>query len=168
MKIVHGFRCGLPVFGVRTPVLPVSVTGDFGPAESETNVAVEADVEGSGNAAVEVLLGVTASLSLSFSPFSRSIRSLSLRSFFSFFLALSRSAFSEAAAPFILRSGLSLPDTDGGDVGALVLVLLERWGGRARSFEGTGVVPFVGGWLALLGRAEVVELGVPIAAAVRL
>lgn len=164
MKMVHGFRCGFPVFGVRIPPLPVSVSGDLGPALSKARGAGDADDAVSGKTGVEVLLGVA--LSFSLSAFSRSTRSFSLRSFFSFFLAFSRSAFSDAVAPLSFGTGLSLPVVCG-EVGSLALGLVERWGGAARSGGGAGVEPFVGGWL-VLGRADVVELGVAVVGAVRL
>lgn len=167
MKIVQGFRGGLPVLGVRMPVLP-SIEGDLTSSEStlESGVAAAAaDVEGSG-AGVEaeggaVLSGVLAP------PFSE--RSLSFFSFLSLRFAFSLSAGAVVvvvgAVPFTF--GLSVL-ASGGGVDALDL--LARCGGIGRS--GAGVGPFVGGvdagcccWTA--GRAEVLVLGVGAIAAVR-
>jgi hypothetical protein len=186
INIVHGFLGGLPVFGVRIPVLPAPsvVTGDF---TSSPRCALSCTLVDSGNTGVDALLGVP-----SFSAFSRSTLSalsLSFRSFFSFFLAFSRSAFSAFApgeAPLIFGAGLSLPGdmavlgggVDVYDWAVLALLLLERCGGKARSEPetGAGVGPLVGGWLGVpavlccgpvAGKATVVELGVGAIVAVR-
>jgi hypothetical protein len=184
MNIVHGFLGGLPVFGVRMPALPApsGVTGDFTSSPLCTLSCTLAD---SGSTGVDALLGVS-----SFSAFSRSTLSdlsLSFRSFFSFFLALSRSALSVLGfgeVPFVLGAGLSLSGdvaVPGGGVEEydwvlLALLLLGRCGGAARSEPGTGVDPLMGGWFGVLGafgwgavagRATVVELGVGATVAVR-
>lgn len=109
---------------------------------------------------------------------STAARSLSLRSFFSFRFAFSLSlSLSEGVDPFgFVGNGLALPvvgcsttvvvvTEDGGGVD--VVDLLARCGGRGRS--GTGVGPFVGGWVLLWagGSAETLELGVAETVAVR-
>lgn len=47
MKIVHGFRGGFPVFGVRTPVLPCS-TGLFTSSEGMSGEGFEPSPTGRG------------------------------------------------------------------------------------------------------------------------
>jgi len=190
MNSVQGFLGGLLLVGVRTPVLP-SVAGDLSSSASPGLAAspAPAEVDGSGGG-VELDFGATSGVlassffssppAPSFSAFSLSAlsaRSLSFRSFFSFFFNLSFSAFSGLGVPLGLLPvvGLSLgvpvPVPGGGvDAVDLLALWLIRWGGRGLS--GTGVDPFVGGWLEfalvlVLGRADVEELGVGATVAVR-
>lgn len=187
MNIVHGFLGGLPVLGVRMPVLPAPsvVIGDL---TSSPRCALSCTLVDSGNTGVDALLGVPSLSALSRSTLSA--LSLSFRSFLSFFLAFSRSAFSTLSpgeVPLALGAGLSLPGDIvvpwGGGVEAcdwvvLALLLLERCGGKARSgpVTGAGVDVFVGGWFgvtgalgckAVVGKATVVELGVGATVVVR-
>lgn len=199
MNIVHGFLGGFPPFGVRKPVLPFTSVGLF---NSSPPSAPGAEPDGSGSTGVELALraSVLAPAATSPDPFccsvfcSRSAAfSLSFRSFFSFFLALSFSALSGALlAPLALLAlaaavGLSFgvpgpvpagePPTRGGVAAVDLLVLLRRWGGKGLSesgkdLSGIGVDPFVGGRLVLAllcdgGRGDVVELGVGVVVAVR-
>jgi hypothetical protein len=96
MKIVQGFLDGFLVVGVLTPPLALSVVGDFGSAPVS---GTSAEVDASGEALPLVTAGISFLSSAdavvpSLAAASRSARSLSLRSFFSFFFAFSLSAFS--------------------------------------------------------------------------
>ena len=116
MKIVQGFRGGLPVLGVRVPALP-STEGDLTSSVGSLP-SVGADVDGSG-AGVEadggaVLSGVLAP------PFSE--RSLSLLSFLSLRLAFSLSEGVDAAVAGAVPFTLGLSLDSGGGVDALDLL----------------------------------------------
>lgn len=129
MKIVHGFRAGLRLVGVRAPVL--SVAGEVRPpssvliSPSGSGVPLP-DFTGGGLLTFSGK-GVEGLLPPSFSfTASRSARSCCFRSFFRSFFARSRSALSAGlAAPLTLASlGVSRPELGalgGGGVEAIGL-----------------------------------------------
>jgi hypothetical protein len=142
MKMVQGFRGARPVFGVRTP----SVTGDLSSSPSRDLAPVSGvDVDGSA-------VGSPVFSAFSFSIFSA--RSLSLRSFFSFFFCRSFSAFSG-----LRPLGLTLLDAGVEGEELSFDVSAARCGGAERS--GMGVEDLEA------GRAEVTEFGVGATVAVR-
>lgn len=115
MKMVHGFLGGRDSFGVRRPPLPASVTGDL---TSSLGLSLPPSLSVFPRLSAADTDAGTADSGFGVSAFSRSAfsaRSRSFRSFFSFFLAFSRSAFSALPAPLSLAlvglsgAGLSLP-----------------------------------------------------------
>jgi|ERR1700722_12681228 len=148
-NMVHGFRGGRLLVGVRAPVLALSA-GDLS-CSASSGVDVSACGWGvafpDAGAASPLLL---AFCSDSFSLISRSLRSLSFRSFFSFFLAFSFSSFSlEALRPLCFK--LPLEGTSFGvsgteiDVEAGVELVDARFAGTIFGDWDAGVDPFAGG-----------------------
>jgi hypothetical protein len=146
MKIVHGFRFGRLLVGVRAPVLALSA-GDF-------SWSASSDVDASGGACGDKADEASPSFcSLSLSLLSRSTRSRSFRSFFSLFLNLSLSAFSFALAPFDFMFpfegdasfGVSRPELDAGGGVELGDLALATCAGIGFSLWGAGVDRFVEG-----------------------
>lgn len=122
MKIVHGCRGGLPVFGVRAPVLPASPPGLFNSSSAFAGASGVPEVDGCDVCAAGAGVDGVAS----------GVEVASLRSFFALGLG----------APFTLGAGLSLPSPacGGGGVEAGLFCRLER--------SKLGVGAFVGGALA--------------------
>lgn len=181
MKIVHGFRAGLRLVGVRAPVL--SVVGEVKPPSSFLTSPSGSGVplpDFTGGGLLEISgKGVGGLLSPSFSfTVSRSARSCCFRSFFRSFFARSRSALSAGlTAPLTFASlGVSRPELralGGGGVDAAGLLVGFMCGGTAFSVAGGAGVPVdfvatVGVAAPLLpapvvGKGEVAEPGPAVA-----
>ena len=183
MKIVHGFLGGLPVLGVRAPVLPApSVTGDL-ISSTESLLALSGTGVEPDSTGVDALLGVPSPPPPDLSRSVRSGRSLSFRSFFSFFFGFSRSLFSVLGTtapedePLTLGTGLCLPGVaavDDGEVEVFcwVTVTLTMVKGTGAPATGSGAEVSsgiaAGGagvedalvWGACAGRGALTELGV--------
>lgn len=132
MKMVQGFRGGLPVLGVRAPVLPSVVDLTSSPPAFDASAPTSADDSwGIGETVELAASGVPAPASLA--AFSFSARSfcealLSLRLFLSFSKGVEPLAFAETAG----LAGVSVPDAAAGG-GVDVADLFARCGGTARS-----------------------------------